>query len=132
MVDGNEVKRAVLSVDVRNELGHLTLKLGRVGQSGRRDLDEDDVADPLRVVLEQLLERAQLLQDALDDVELVAADDDLLALVQRTQGLELRLDTRAEPAAEALISLSQSYWGKMRVRTCPSPRDRHRRLQGSS
>ena len=132
MMHRDEVQRSVLAVDVRDELRHLALELRRVRERGRRDLDEDDVADPLRVVLQQFLECAQLLHDTLDSVELVPPNDDLLALVQRTQGLELRLDTRAEPAAEALISLSQSYWGKMRVRTCPSPRDRHRRLQGSS
>ena len=68
MMNRDEVQRSVLAVDVRDELRHLALKLRRVRERGRRDLDEDDVADPLRVVLEQLLERAQLLQDALDDV----------------------------------------------------------------
>ena len=61
-------------------------------------MDENDIADPLGVVLEQLLERAQLLDDTLDNVELVPPNDDLLALVQRTDRFQLRLDARAEPA----------------------------------
>ena len=32
VVDGDEVERTVLSVDVRNKLGNLALELGRVGQ----------------------------------------------------------------------------------------------------
>ena len=46
----------------------------------RCDWDQDDVSDALLVVLPQLLKCVQLLHDALDDVELVPADDDLLAL----------------------------------------------------
>ena len=87
MVHGDGVERAALAIDVRDELGHLALELRRVRQRGGRDLNEDDVADPLRVVLEQLLKHAQLLDDALDHVEFVPPDDDLLALVQRTNSL---------------------------------------------
>ena len=98
-MNGNEVQRTVLAVDVRDELRDLALKLWRVRERGRGDLDEDHVADPLRVVLEQLLKHAQLLDDALDHVEFVPPDDDLLAPVQRTDGFQLRLDARAESAA---------------------------------
>ena len=98
MVHRDEVERAVLAVDVRDELGHLALELRRVRHGARRDLDEDDVPDPLRVVLQQLLERAQLLHDALDHVQLVPADNDLLALVQRAERLEFGLNARPEPA----------------------------------
>ena len=98
MMHRDEVQRSVLAVDVRDELRHLALELRRVRQRGGRDLNEDDVADPLRVVLEQLLKHAQLLDDALDHVEFVPPDDDLLAPVQRTDGFQLRLDARTEPA----------------------------------
>ena len=65
MVYGDKVKRAVLSIDMRNELRHLALELGRVRERGRRDLDEHDLAHPLRVVLQQLLERTKLRESAL-------------------------------------------------------------------
>ena len=98
VVNRNKVQRAILAIDVRNKLAHLAFELRRVRQRGGRDLNEDDVADPLRVVLEQLLKHAQLLDDALDHVEFVPPDDDLLAPVQRTDGFQLRLDARTEPA----------------------------------
>jgi hypothetical protein len=62
VVDRDKVEAAVLAVDVRDELGHLALEPRRIGRErrGRRDLDEDDVADPFGVVLEQLFERAEL------------------------------------------------------------------------
>ena len=60
MMHGDEVQRTVLPVDMGDELGYLTFELRRVCQRGRRDLNKDDIADPLRVVLEQLFERAQL------------------------------------------------------------------------
>ena len=56
----DEVERTILAVDMRDELRHLPLELRRVGQCGRRHLDEDDVPDPLRIVLQELLECAQL------------------------------------------------------------------------
>ena len=40
--------------------------------------------------------RADLLNNALDDVELVTTDDDLLALIQSVEGIEFGLDSRAE------------------------------------
>lgn len=43
-----------------------------------------------------------LLHDTLHQVELVASDDDLLALVQRTQRSKLWLDPRAEPTKSTL------------------------------
>ena len=56
----DEVERTILAVDMRNELRYLPLELRRVRQRGRRDLDENDIPDPLRVILQELLERAQL------------------------------------------------------------------------
>ena len=57
MVDGNEVQRTILSVDVSDELGHLTLQFWRIRQGGRGDLDEDYLSDPLREVFQQFFER---------------------------------------------------------------------------
>ena len=95
MVDGDEVQAPVLAVDVRDELGDLALEARRVGQGGGGDLDEDDLPSPLRIVLEELLKRFELLNNTLDDIELVATDDDLLALIQGSKSFELGLDTRS-------------------------------------
>ena len=51
MVDGNEVQRTVLSVDVSDELGYLTLQFWRVCQGRRSDLDKDDLSNPLWIIL---------------------------------------------------------------------------------
>ena len=42
-----------------------------------------------------------LLYDTLDDIELVPTDNDLLALIQRTQGLELRLNPGPQPIPQS-------------------------------
>lgn len=60
VVHGDEIQASVLSIDVSNELTNHALKLGGVGKSGTRHLDHDDVADPLRVVLKQLLKCPKL------------------------------------------------------------------------
>ena len=56
----DEVQRAILAIDVCNELGDLALEPGRVGQRGRCDLDQDDIPNPLRIIMQQLLERTEL------------------------------------------------------------------------
>jgi hypothetical protein len=56
MVDGNEVQRTILSVDVSDEFGHLTLQFWRICQGGRGNLDKDDLSDPLWVILQQFFE----------------------------------------------------------------------------
>ena len=60
VVHGDEVERAVLAVDVGDELGDDAFELGGVGECGRGDLDHDDVADPFWVVLQELLECPEL------------------------------------------------------------------------
>ena len=59
-------------------------------------MDEDDLVPPLWVVVEELLKGFELLNDTLDNVELIPTDDDLLALIQSTQGLEFGLNARPE------------------------------------
>lgn len=92
----DEIQAPVLSIDVCDQLADLTLELGRVCQRRRCHLNEHDVTAPLRVVGQQLFKRAQLLDDTLNDIELVTADDDLLSFIQREQGIKFRLDTWAE------------------------------------
>lgn len=60
MVHGHEVERAERAVDVRDELAHLALEFGGVGECRGGDLDEDDFADIFRVVGEQAFEGAEL------------------------------------------------------------------------
>ena len=51
VMDGNEVQRAILSVNVSNDLRHLALQFWRIRQGGRGDLNENDLSYPLWVVL---------------------------------------------------------------------------------
>lgn len=55
-MDGNEVQRTVLSVDVSDKLGYLTLQFRRVCQGRRSDLDKDNLPDPLRIIFKKFLE----------------------------------------------------------------------------
>ena len=50
----------------------------------------------LDAVVEELFKRLEFLYDTLDDIELVAADDDLLAFVQCAERLEFGLDARSQ------------------------------------
>lgn len=67
MVDGNEVQRTILSVDVSNELRYLMLQFWRVCQGRRGNLNENDLSDPLRVVLQQFFEGSQLRVEVLSE-----------------------------------------------------------------
>lgn len=60
MVDGNEIEASVFAIDVGDELADHTLQLGRVGKGRAGDLDHDDIANPLGVVLQQLFECTKL------------------------------------------------------------------------
>jgi hypothetical protein len=98
------------------------------------DLDEDDLASPFRVALEQFLKRLELMEtrdkrsgqlrnrrrglkgvrggetnlldDTLGNVELLSTDDDLLTLVKSSEGLDLGSDGRsvAERSRRKIIS----------------------------
>ena len=60
VVDRDEVKTSIFTVDVGNEFAHKTLEFRRISQGGARHLDHDNVADPFRVVLKQFFERTKL------------------------------------------------------------------------
>lgn len=81
MVYRDEVEASVFSVNPSDQLTDLSLQLRRIRQAGTCHLNEDDFAPPLWVVVEELLESLELLNDTLDDIEFIPADDDLLALV---------------------------------------------------
>lgn len=60
MMHRHEIQAPKLAINIRDELANLPLELGRVGQGGRRNLDEHDVPDPLGVRLEELVEGLEL------------------------------------------------------------------------
>ena len=117
MVHRNKVEPAVLAVDLADELGDLTLELRAVGERGRRDLDEHNLADPLGVVVQELLERSQLLHDALHDVQFVAPNDDLLARLIQARDASGNPIGRSELTAEALTQLVAGS-DTMSISTC--------------
>jgi hypothetical protein len=78
---GDKVEASVLSVNPSDQFTDLSLQLGRICQAGTCHLDEDDLAPPLWVVMEELFEGFEFLDDTLDDIEFIPTDDDLLALV---------------------------------------------------
>lgn len=60
MMDRNEIQTPVLAIYMRHKLGYNPLELRRICKGRGSDLDHDDIADPLRVILQKFFERAQL------------------------------------------------------------------------
>lgn len=58
----NKVQAAVITVNAGNKLRHLTLKLSSISGhgSGRGNLNEHNIANPLWVIVEELLKGAEL------------------------------------------------------------------------
>jgi hypothetical protein len=50
-------------------------------------LNKDDPTYPLGVIVQQLRECAQLLYDSLNDIQLIASDDDLFPGVEPEEGI---------------------------------------------
>jgi len=93
-VDRHPVDGTEAAVDAPDELvdhGAQVLVLLDVLARGDGDLDEDDLADPLGVLLEEDLHGVELLRHALDVVEAVDADDELDALEPAPQGRDALL-----------------------------------------
>lgn len=59
-MDGDEVETSVLAVDVGHKFAHKPFEFRRIGQSGARHLNHDDVANPFRVILQQFFKRTEL------------------------------------------------------------------------
>jgi len=60
MMDRNKIEGSIFAIDMRDKLGNLSLEFRRVRQGRRRHLDHDNVADPLRIIIEQLFESMKL------------------------------------------------------------------------
>jgi hypothetical protein len=93
MVHRNEIQATILAIDVAYELADLSFEFGRVGKRRRSNLNKDDSTYPLGVVVKQFGERAQLLNDTLDDVQFIASDNDLFPSVELEEGLQLWFNT---------------------------------------
>lgn len=65
-------------------------------------MNKDDPTYPLRVIVQQLRKRAQLLYDPLDDVQLIASNNDLFPGVKLEEGLQLGLNARTRAEDEIL------------------------------
>jgi hypothetical protein len=92
MVHRDEVQATILAIDGAHELADLSFEFGRVGKSRGCNLNKDDSTYPLGVVMQQFGECSQFLNDTLDDVQLVASNDDLFTCVELEEGLQLRLN----------------------------------------
>jgi len=93
-VDWHPVDGAKAAVDAPDEFvdhGAQVLVLLDVLARRDRDLDEDDLADPLGVLLEEDLHGVELLRHALDVVEAVDADNELDVLEPPPQGRDALL-----------------------------------------
>lgn len=60
MMNWNEIKRTIFAVDMGYDLGDLPLEFWRIRKCRRRDLNENNISNPLRVVLKELLEGSEL------------------------------------------------------------------------
>lgn len=79
-VNRHELDRPEATIDPPDKLvdrGAKVLVLLDVLARGNGDLDEDHLADPFRVLVEEDFKSVEFLRDALDVVEAVDADDDL-------------------------------------------------------
>ena len=132
MMDRNEVKTPIFTINVRNKLGDLSFELGRISECRWSHLDHHDVAYPFWIILKELLESAQLefgsepdhqnvpdlrrtfrfylLNNALHNIKLITSYNDLLPFVQRAQSFEFRQDP---------WSLTRSNY----IKSARSPRD---------
>lgn len=60
MMNWDEIKRTIFAVDMCYNLRDLPLEFWRIRKCRRRDLNEDNISNPLRVVLKELLEGSEL------------------------------------------------------------------------
>lgn len=107
VVHRDKVQATILAIDAAHKLADLSFEFWRVGKSRGSNLDKNDPTYPLGVIVQQLRERAQLLYDPLDNVQLVASNDDFFPGIELEEGLQLRSNARARTENEIL-----SKWGR--------------------
>jgi hypothetical protein len=94
-MDRSVIKSTVSTVDVTDQLSDLGLEVRSFRKSWGSNLNKDDLASPFGVNLQELFKRLELVVDSLGNVELLSSDNDLLALVKRTKGIGLGINTRS-------------------------------------
>lgn len=65
VMDRREIQATVKTVDMADELRELSLQLGRFRERWLGDLNQHHLSSPLRVTLQQLLERLELFNHSL-------------------------------------------------------------------
>lgn len=95
VVHGSKVERAICTINVGNQLGNLGFQLSVLDQRRRRDLDHDNLSLHLGVVVQELFKRLEFLLNTLGQIELVATDNDALALIGLAYGFHLGENTRS-------------------------------------
>ena len=102
VVHGDEVQTTILAIDAAHKLTNLSFQFWRVGKSRGCNLNKDDPTYPLGVIVQQLRECAQLLYDSLDNVQLIASNDDLFPGVELEEGLQFRFNARTRAENEII------------------------------
>lgn len=70
MVNRNKVQAAVFSVDMGDQFADHALELWRVSESWAGHLDQDNIPNPFRVILQELFESAELLRIEIRSIEI--------------------------------------------------------------
>jgi hypothetical protein len=102
VVHRDEVQTTIFAIDAAHKLADLSFEFWRVGKCRGCNLDKDDPTYPLRVIVQQLRERAQLLYDPLDNVQLIASNNDLFPGIELEEGLQFRTNARTRAENEIL------------------------------
>ena len=63
MMHRNKIQRSILPINMRDQLAYLSLQLRTIAQRRTRHLDQHHIPNPLRVLRQQLLKRAELDKD---------------------------------------------------------------------
>lgn len=87
VVHRDKIQATILAIDGAHKLADLSFEFWRVGKSRGCNLNKDDPTYPFGVIVQQLRERAQLLHNPLDDVQLIASNDDLFPGVEFEEGV---------------------------------------------
>lgn len=87
MVHRYKIQATILAIDGAHKLADLSFEFWGVGKSRGGNLNKDDPTYPFGVIVQQLRERAQLLHDPLNDVQLIASNDDLFPGVEFEEGV---------------------------------------------
>lgn len=80
-----------------DELRDLSLQLGCIGKTWAGNLDHDNLSTPLREISKEYFKGLEFLNDPLDNIELVATDNNFFTLIESTECLEFGIDTRSQP-----------------------------------